>query len=372
MGFEMRAVESVAMTPQFWRERRVMITGHTGFKGSWLSLWLQELQANLLGYALPAAEESLFNLAKVAEGMESVHADIRDYDTLHAAIVRFRPEVVFHLAAQALVRRSYVEPIETFAVNVMGTVNLLEAVRRTRVCRVVVNVTSDKCYENKEWAWGYREGDALGGHDPYSSSKGCAELATAAYRRSFFVTNEAEQVALATVRAGNVIGGGDFSVDRIIPDFMTAARNGTPLQIRNPDAVRPWQHVLEPVRGYLLLAEKLWANPVRYSDAWNFGPTADGLRPVRWIVEKLNEYCDGKVSWSIDGRARPHEAQLLTLDSSRARLLLGWKPRWTLEQALQAVVNWHDAYARHDALREVVLRQISDYEGNRQECPVPC
>lgn len=350
------------MNAQFWRSRRVLLTGHTGFKGSWLSLWLQKLGATVAGYALPAPAESLFELAAVGERMESVFGDVRDRTGLQDLLDKFKPEVIFHLAAQPLVRKSYVEPVETYDINVMGTVHLLEAVRRTASCRVVVNVTSDKCYENKEWVWGYREHDALGGRDPYSSSKACAEIVTAAYRRSFFETHALRRVALASVRAGNVIGGGDFSQDRIIPDLIAAMKKREPLYVRNPDAVRPWQHVLEPLFGYLLLAEKLWDGSADYTQSWNFGPTPDDIRTVRWIVERLKQHWGERLSWKIDSAAKVHEAHLLVLDSTKARMVLGWRPRWTLEQALQAVTDWYDAYANREALREIVMRQIDAYD----------
>jgi CDP-glucose 4,6-dehydratase len=347
----------------FWAGKRVVVTGHTGFKGGWLSLWLQKLGANVAGYALPAAQaDSLFELARVGERMESMYGDIRDPDMLRMLFEGFRPDIVFHLAAQALVRESYIEPVATYDVNVMGTVHLLEAARGSPSCRVVVNVTSDKCYENKEWAWGYRESDPMGGHDPYSSSKGCAELVTAAYRRSFFEGRGGPSKAIATARAGNVIGGGDFSKDRIVPDFMTASLAGTSLHIRNPDAVRPWQHVLEPLSGYLLLAEKLWDDPLRYSGGWNFGPSNNDIRSVRWIVEKLNEYRGNRISWVFDTTPKPHEANLLALESAKARMMLGWKPRWSLEQALRAVVNWYGAYENGEPLRDLVTQQIASYE----------
>jgi CDP-glucose 4,6-dehydratase len=350
----------------FWHGKRVLLTGHTGFKGGWLSLWLQKLGASVTGYALPPADESLFELARVGEGMESVYADILRLESLQDVVERFRPEIVFHLAAQPLVRESYAAPAETFRVNVLGTVHVFEAVRASSTCRVVVNVTSDKCYENREWLWAYREEDALGGHDPYSSSKACAELITAAYRRSFFEARSSRPVAVASARAGNVIGGGDFARDRLVPDLMAAARQKRPLRIRNPDAVRPWQHVLEPLSGYLLLAEKLWENPSRYSQSWNFGPPAEGTRPVRWIVAKLGDSWSESVSWELDGQPSPHEAQMLTLDSTKARTQLGWMPQWTLEQALEAVVQWFQAYERHLPLRDVVLEQIQAYESLAQ------
>jgi CDP-glucose 4,6-dehydratase len=295
--------------------------------------------------------------------MESVYADIRDGAHLQTVISTFRPQVVFHLAAQSLVRKSYAAPVETYEVNVMGTVHLLEALRRTQCCRSIVNVTSDKCYENKEWHWGYRENDELGGYDPYSSSKGCAELVTAAYRRSFFEA-ATESTGLASARAGNVIGGGDFSADRIVPDFMAATRSRKPLRLRNPNAVRPWQHVLEPLCGYLILAERLWSQPEQFAQSWNFGPTADGIRPVSWIVQKMNDYSGQHVDSQTDDSPQPHEARLLMLDSMKARLMLGWKSRWTLEQALQAVVSWYFAAEQGKRPRQATLEQIAAYENS--------
>ena len=351
------------MSNNFWHGKRVLLTGHTGFKGGWLALWLQKMGAKLAGYALaPAYTESLFELAGVGEGMESVIADIRDLNTLKGLVDRFRPEIVFHLAAQPLVRVSYAQPVETFQVNVMGTVNLLEAVRKTQHCRVVVSITSDKCYENREWVWGYREIDPVGGHDPYSASKGCAEIVNAAYRRSFFEAQGERPVALATARAGNVIGGGDFSKDRLVPDIMAAITKGKSLNIRSPGAIRPWQHVLEPLSGYLLLAEKLWTHPKEFAQSWNFGPPPEDSRPVRWLVEKLNDKWGEGVSWKLDLAPAPHEAGVLTLDSTKVHVNLGWKPRWTLDEALSAIVVWYKAYQRGEPLRDVVLRQIAAYE----------
>ncbi|MDY6947831.1 MAG: CDP-glucose 4,6-dehydratase [Pseudomonadota bacterium] len=351
------------MNTSFWLDKRVLITGHTGFKGSWLALWLQRLGATVVGYALPpSGTHSLFLSASVGNAMTSVFADIRDQAALQKLIDRFKPEVVFHLAAQPLVRKSYAEPRLTYEVNVLGTVHLLEAVRRSRSCRVVVNVTSDKCYENLEQGREFREIDPLGGHDPYSSSKGCAELVTAAYRRSFFTTLTDRRVGVATARAGNVIGGGDFSADRLIPDFITALRAHTPLQVRHPHAIRPWQHVLEPLAGYLMLAEKLWHEPGRYSCAWNFGPRKEDARSVQWIVTTLSELCGEPLGWRVDGAQQLHEAAHLTLDSSKARRELQWQPRWTLERALRAVVEWHRAYDTNPATHDVVLRQIACYD----------
>jgi len=267
-----------------------------------------------------------------------------------------------HLAAQALVRRSYEAPIETYQVNVMGTAHVLEAARQSESCRVVLVVTSDKCYENREWSWGYRECDALGGHDPYSSSKSCAELVTSAYRSSFFNSSDRRQVAVASARAGNVIGGGDFANDRLVPDLINAMRKHSVLTVRYPDAVRPWQHVLEPLSGYLLLAEKLWNSPYQYSDSWNFGPSAHDCRSVRWIIEKANEIVDEPVTWSVLPGSKPHEAGLLTLDSAKARSALGWQPRWPVETALRLTVDWYHRYCRNEHVREAVMRDIECYE----------
>lgn len=362
MGIQPRALETLDVNTEFWKGKRVLLTGHTGFKGSWLSVWLQKMGAEVAGFALPPGPcESLFELASVGRLVEtSVFADIRDLEPLSDLMVRFRPEIVFHLAAQSLVRLSYSQPLETYRVNVMGTVNLLEAVRRTDGCRVVVVVTSDKCYENSEWAWGYRECDPLGGHDPYSSSKGCAELITAAYRRSFFGRG-LHTAAIATARAGNVIGGGDFSKDRLVPDLMTSLATGDPLKVRNPDAVRPWQHVLEPLSGYLLLAERLWTDPQTYSQSWNFGPSQDDARSVRWLVERICALWGKEPRWEVDARPAPHEAHVLTLDSAKARAMLGWHPRWALDTALRAVVDWYQAHERRERIHDVVLREIAAY-----------
>jgi CDP-glucose 4,6-dehydratase len=360
---EASTLESVEMNAHFWGGKRVVVTGHTGFKGGWLSLWLQKLGAIVVGYALPAQQcESLFELASVGEQMESVFGDVRDLARLRAVFHYVRPEIAFHLAAQPLVRPSYADPVETFGVNVMGTVHFLEAVRSADSCRAAIIVTSDKCYENREWPWGYRESDALGGRDPYSCSKGCAELVTAAYRKSYFDTHGGRAIGIASARAGNVIGGGDFAKDRLVTDWIAAIRKQGVLSIRNPNAIRPWQHVLEPISGYLLLAEKLWIEPKLYGQAWNFGPAQEDIRTVGWLIGKLNEYWGTNGSWDLDSRPAPHESQLLTLDSAKARAMLGWKPQWTLEEALLAVVDWYKSYEASEPLRDFVMRQISSYE----------
>ncbi len=358
-------MEDLVMRPEFWRGRKVFITGHTGFKGSWLSLWLQQLGAELTGYALkPPTSPSLFEKAQIAKGMQSIEADILDLKALCLAMQAAAPEIVFHLAAQPLVRYSYQDPVTTYATNVMGTVHLLEAVRSTSSVRAVVNVTTDKCYDNREWIWGYRENDPLGGHDPYSSSKGCAELVSAAYRTSFFNSSDYIQhgVALATVRAGNVIGGGDWS-PRLIPDCIAAFEKGQPVHIRYPQAIRPWQHVLEPLHGYLMLAEKLVEGRGAYAEAWNFGPQDEDAKPVAWIVAELAKRWGNGASWVPDSTAQSHEAQHLKLDSSKARWMLEWTPLLHLEEALAFVVSWAQAYALGQQDPYVLtLAQIQQYQ----------
>jgi CDP-glucose 4,6-dehydratase len=357
-------LESLEMNAAFWRGKRVLLTGHTGFKGSWLSLWLQSMGAQVVGYALaPPTNPSLFEVADVAQGMTSIIGDIRDLAHLKTVFAAHQPEIVIHMAAQPLVRYSYIEPVETYSTNVMGTVNLLEAVRATPSIKAVVNVTTDKCYENREWDWGYRENEAMGGFDPYSSSKGCAELVTAAYRNSYFHPEKYTEhgIAIASARAGNVIGGGDWAEDRLIPDIMRAIAQGQPVHIRNPHATRPWQHVLEPLSGYLVLAEKLYTEGAAYAEGWNFGPHDDDAKPVQWIVEKLTQTWGEGASWTLNSGDHPHEAHYLKLDCSKAKARLNWHPRWHLAQALQQIVEWQRAYQSGKHMKTMTLEQIDFY-----------
>jgi CDP-glucose 4,6-dehydratase len=341
-----------------WRGRRVFITGHTGFKGSWLALWLAGLGAEVTGYALPApTDPSLFETARVAELIHHVEGDVRDAAALEAALAAAQPEVVFHLAAQPLVRYSYAEPIETYATNVMGTVHLLDAVRRVESVKAVVCITSDKCYENREWVWPYRENDPMGGYDPYSSSKGAAELVISAYRRSFFESG----ALIASVRAGNVIGGGDWALDRLVPDLVRALEAGKQPEIRSPNAVRPWQHVLEALGGYLLIAERLLAGDRSAATGWNFGPADDDTQPVRWIVERMLDLW-GATGWIKPEGATLHEAKTLKLDCSKARNELGWRPALSLGDALALVVEWHRTVGNGGDAREICQSQLRAYQ----------
>jgi CDP-glucose 4,6-dehydratase len=354
------SVEGMEVNPDFWSDKRVFLTGHTGFKGGWLSLWLQAMGAKVHGYALnPPTEPNLFTVAEVGKGMAGCEiADIRDAEKLCHAMQAANPEIVFHLAAQPLVRYSYAQPTETYAVNVMGTVNLLEAVRATPSVKAAVIVTTDKCYENREWAWGYRENESMGGFDPYSSSKGCAELVTSAYRRSYL---ESAGIALASARAGNVIGGGDWAGDRLIPDILRAITEGKPVNIRSPHAIRPWQHVLEPLSGYLQLAQKLYEEGAAYADGWNFGPNDEDAKPVQWIVENLTRSWGEGASWMLDGGDHPHEAHYLKLDCSKAKARLDWHPRWRLVETLDKIVEWHRDYEHGKNMNAATLKQIDIY-----------
>ena len=346
----------------FWVGKRVFLTGHTGFKGSWLALWLQQLGAHVTGYSLaPSTQPNLFGLAGVANGMDSCLGDVRDGAALTRAIESAQPEIVIHMAAQALVRYGYQNPVETYATNVMGTVNLLEAVRACSSVRVVLSVTSDKCYDNKEWVWGYREHEALGGYDPYSSSKAAAELVTGAYRSSYL---EARGVAVASARAGNVIGGGDWAADRLVPDVLSAFAQGRTAHIRNPNAIRPWQHVLEPLSGYLSLCERLYRNPSDFSGAWNFGPREEDAQPVRWVVEQLAATWGANATWDFDTSEQPHEARYLKLDISKACTELHWRPRWSLGQALEKTVAWYRPHSDGAVTRDLTIEQIETYQSS--------
>lgn len=349
----------------FWQGKRVFLTGHTGFKGSWLSLWLQQLGAHVVGFSLEApTQPSLFESAQIARGMVSQIGDIRDLASLQHAIAEAHPDIVMHLAAQPLVRYSYQSPVETYSTNVMGTVHVLEAVRHAPSVRAVVIITSDKCYENREWVWGYRENEAMGGHDPYSNSKGCAELVTAAYRSSFFSpeTYHDHGVAVASVRAGNVIGGGDWALDRLIPDMIKAFNMGDPVLIRNPHAIRPWQHVLEPLGGYLLLAQNLWHSGPEFMGSWNFGPCDEDAKPVSWIVERLKTLWGDGATWKLDEGMHPHEANYLKLDCSKAKARLGWEPCLTLADTLEWVVEFYQGYYAGQSAREIAEAQIRRYQ----------
>ncbi|AGX87885.1 CDP-glucose 4,6-dehydratase [Candidatus Symbiobacter mobilis] len=351
--------EHSTVPADFWHGKRVFLTGHTGFKGSWLALWLQAMHAQVAGYALPApTTPSLFELAQVASGMAHTIGDVCDLPTLHTAMAAHRSEIVFHLAAQPLVRRSYQEPVETYATNVMGTVHLLDCVRRVPSVRAVVVVTTDKCYDNREWPWPYRENEAMGGFDPYSSSKGCAELVTAAYRSSFFREGA---VAVASARAGNVIGGGDWAPDRLIPDAMAAFAAGRTLTLRNPGATRPWQHVLEPLGGYLILAQALWEHGQDYAEAWNFGPHAEDAWPVAQVIDTLATLWGGTARWEVDKAMHPHEAHCLQLDIAKARARLRWQPRLRLQQALEHTVDWYRRLHAGEDARELTLQQLQRY-----------
>jgi CDP-glucose 4,6-dehydratase len=359
LGIWTRTLEGMAVNPSFWRGKRVFLTGHTGFKGSWLALWLAEVGAEVTGYSLPApTTPSLFEQARVKDSVRHISGDVRDFATLKNAIIAAAPEVVFHLAAQALVRESYRTPVETYSTNVIGTANLLETVRQVQSVRAVVIVTSDKCYENREIHAGYTETDAMGGDDPYSSSKGCAELVTHAYRHSFFRDS---QTAIASARAGNVIGGGDWAMDRLVPDIMRSMMKGEPVLIRNPHAIRPWQHVLEPLSGYVLLAERLFADS-NYCGGWNFGPAEDDAKPVSWVVDQIVQLWGPGASWVLDRGQHPHEATLLRLDCRKAAEQLGWNPVWQLQSALRETVNWYRGYAAGKDCRALALGQIEQYQ----------
>ncbi len=348
------------VNPSFWSGRKVYLTGHTGFKGSWMSLWLQSMGALVKGYSLePNTTPNLFHEASVADGMDSEIGDIRNLDHISKSLIDFNPEVLVHMAAQPLVRLSYQEPVDTYTTNVIGTVNVLEAARKCKRLKAIVSVTTDKCYENKEWDWGYRESEPMGGHDPYSSSKGCAELVISAYRRSFF--NGINAPSLASARSGNVIGGGDWADDRLIPDILRAFEKSEPVIIRNPLSTRPWQHVLEPIAGYLVLAENLFMYGDDFAEGWNFGPKDEDCKPVNWILDKMVKYWGNNASWVLDKNNNPHEAGFLKLDCSKALNRLKWQPNWNLKETLKLTTNWYQNFLKGTNMNKECLKEINKY-----------
>jgi CDP-glucose 4,6-dehydratase len=353
-------LEELVIEQAFWQGKKVLVTGHTGFKGSWLALWLQQLGADVLGVALaPEISPNLFTEAKVADKMQSVFADINDLASLQKTVTEFEPEVVVHMAAQALVRQSYKDPIDTYQTNVMGTLNVLETIRSCASVKAAVMVTTDKCYDNKEWVWPYREQDTLGGYDPYSSSKACAEILIDSYRRSFFAAENF--VAIASVRAGNVIGGGDWSPDRLIPDIIRAKQDKQTLEIRYPTAIRPWQHVLEPLSAYLLLAQALYEQGEQFASAWNIGPNADGLKTVEWIANKFKQAWPD-FDWQQQKNVQLHEANTLKLDCSKIQTQLNWHPKWPIDKSIELIIQWHDSFVRGEDMKQVCLQQIDLYQ----------
>jgi CDP-glucose 4,6-dehydratase len=356
-------LENMGLNAEFWRGKRVLVTGHTGFKGGWLSLWLQELGADVFGFALPPpTRPNFYEAAQVEAGMVSRLGDLREFEEIHAFMAEIRPDIVLHLAAQAEVLEGYADPLGTFATNLMGSLHVLEAARQVESVRALVAVSSDKCYENLGWHWGYRENDRLGGADPYSGSKACMEIAVAAYRDAYFSHGAGPRVA--TARAGNVIGGGDWAKNRLAPDLLRAFERGAPAQLRRPNAVRPWQHVLEPLLGYLLLAQALCADEgAAYAQAWNFGPRADDAYPVSWLADRLAALWGEEASWTCDAEAYPHEAAYLSLDASMAGRDLAWRPRWRLEDALRATRLWHGAWLQGEDMQAFSLAQIRVFQG---------
>lgn len=349
----------------FWKGKRVLLTGHTGFKGSWLALWLKQLGAELTGFSLPPqTTPNLFELANVSCEMVSLTGNIHDLENIKSIIKKYKPEIIFHMAAQSLVQYSYKNPVETYMTNVIGTVNLFESVRQAGGAKVVVNITSDKCYENKEKREGYKEDEPMGGYDPYSSSKGCAELITAAYRRSFFSPGRFNdhKTAISSVRAGNVIGGGDWSQDRLIPDIVRGIIDKRTIKIRHPHATRPWQYVLEPLSGYLILAQKMWNDGIAFSDSWNFGPDEKDEREVEWIVQNFEKKWQEKINWTIEEDSKFHEAHYLRLDSAKARTKIGWSPVWKINTALEKTVEWYKIFVNAGNIKDITISQIENYE----------
>ena len=348
----------------FWKNKKVLLTGHTGFKGSWLSIWLKKLDVELVGFSkdIPT-KPSLFEIAKVSEGMTSITGNIEDFTAIQKVLKENKPEIVIHMAAQSLVRKSYEEPINTFATNVMGTVNLLQAVKTTGSTRVLINITSDKCYENKGTEKAFSENSPMGGYDPYSSSKGCAELVTSAFRNSFFNLKEFERhgCSLSSVRSGNVIGGGDWAKDRLIPDIMNSISKRIPTQIRNTRSIRPWQFVLEPLFGYLILAQRMWEEGKEFSEPWNFGPDETDCKSVKWILEKISKELDDGFSWKEDTRDNPHEAEMLKLDCNKAKKRLGWKTKLDVNETIEWTVNWYKEYFKNSDMKQYTENQIDKF-----------
>ena len=363
----MESLAIIAMNKEFWIGKKVLLTGHTGFKGGWLTIWLQKLGAEVIGYSLePPTKPSLYEAANISKDMRSVHGDVRDLSHFSKVLQECLPDIVIHMAAQSLVRPSYENPVETYSSNVMGTVNVLEAVRtqNDRSVNAVLVVTTDKCYENREWLWGYRESERMGGKDPYSNSKGCAELVTSSYRDSFFNVDKYSEhgVAVASARAGNVVGGGDWAQDRLIPDIIKAISSGESVKIRNPHSIRPWQHVLEPLSGYMLLIEKLYDDPRAFSEGWNFGPDDTNVKDVYSIVKSLTTLWGGGAGWSVDEGAHVHEANYLKLDCSKARSLLGFTSKLELFDALEWIVEWYKEYGSNNDMHAFTMGQIEKYE----------
>lgn len=350
------------MASNFWQNKKVFVTGHTGFKGGWLCLLLEQLGAELSGFSLgPPTTPNLFEAARVASGMRSILGDLRDLNTLKSVLSETQPHIIIHMAAQPIVAKSYEDPVETFTTNVIGSVNILEASRSIPSVAAIVNVTTDKCYENKEWGWGYRENEPLGGRDPYSASKACAELVSNAYRESFFAPNN-QGPALATARAGNVIGGGDWAYGRLMTDLINSIESAKPINIRNPEATRPWQHVLEPLRGYLMLAENLFNEGQKFSTSWNFGPNSRDVKSVSWIIEKVSEISKSAIKCNAQSSISFNEANHLKLDITKAENFLDWRPVLDLSDALHMTVDWFERFYNGADAREITLSQIHDYQ----------